>query len=320
MNRPGSGNSKRFLSWELTKRCPWSISTVELDGDNLARHIYIDESGISANEPILVVAGVVIGTDKQWKDVAGHLDSLVEQFVREEDRDGFVFHATELFGRTGKVFGKRDKYSIEHCHNALKELLRIPARFYLSVVYGFVYKQPRPNVSPKFSSKWARTVAGIYHEMAFSSCAVAAEVFMQDNADPNEIATLVAENNTDTRRSVKQAHRILKGKNLKSKRELDPFSLLSELAPGRLPLRKIIDTVHLVEKHEAPLLQVADAAALIIRYCLEERADAQDFIKLFSQGHPEKLIFEAAPDDEHKTSGYKVLVFSDPATADSRQA
>ena len=261
-----------------------------------------------------MVAGVVIDTDKQWKAVAEHLDSLVEQFIREEDRSGFVFHAKELFGRTGKVFGKRDKYSVEQCLNVLKQLLLIPARFHLSVVYGFVYKQPRPTILPKFVSKWARIEAGINHEMAFSLCAVAAEIFMQDNASPDEIATLVAENNTDTRQAVKEAHRILKGKNLKSQRELDVFRLLSEVAPGRLPLRKIIDTVHLSEKHEASLLQVADAAALIIRFCLEERADAQDFIKLFSQGYPEKLIFKGAPAGEDKTSGYKVLVFSDPAT------
>lgn len=284
----------------------------------MARHIYIDESGISANEPILVVAGVVVGTDRQWNDVAEHLDSLVRQFVKEEDRDGFVFHATELFGRTGKVFGKRDKYSTGHCRNALKQLLFIPAKFQLSVVYGFVYKRRLPKISSKFSSKLARIAANIYHEMAFSLCAVGAEVFMQDNAALDEIATLVAENNTDTRRAVKHAHRILAGKDLKSEREVEPFRILSELVPGRLPLRRIIDTVHLAEKHEASLLQVADAAALIIRYCLEERADAQDFIKLFSQGHPEELIFEG--ENPNREPGYKVLVFSDSAKPSSRQA
>jgi hypothetical protein len=138
--------------------------------------------------------------------------------------------------------------------------------------------------------------------MAFSLCALAAEIFMQDNAAASEIATLVAENNTDTRQAVKEAHKILRGKDLKSERELSVFTLLSEVAPRRLPFRKIFGTVHLTEKHEDSLLQVADASALIIRYCLEERADAQDFISLFSQGHPEGLI----PAGKDNTSGYKV--------------
>ena len=76
---------------------------------------------------------------------------------------------------------------------------------------------------------------------------------MQNNAGSGEIATLVAENNTDTRHAVKAAYKILKGKDLKLKGEIGIFELLSEVAPGRLPLTKIIDTIHLVEKHEASL-------------------------------------------------------------------
>lgn len=305
-----SSSSSRPL-WELTKDRPRSISGVKLDGEKLVRLVYIDESGISVNESVAVVAGVVIDADSQWKAVERHLSELTEKIVREEDREGFVFHATDLFHRSGEVFGNRKKYPIEHCHEALKALLNVPAKFRLSVVYGYVHKRPRPSFQPKFATRGTRTEAGLNHSMAFSLCAVAAETFMQNNAGSGEIATLVAENNTDTRHAVKAAYKILKGKDLKLKGEIGIFELLSEVAPGRLPLTKIIDTIHLVEKHEASLLQIADACALVIRYCLEEKSSAQDFINLFSLGHPEKLIPKG--ETPEKTAGYNVLVFSPPS-------
>jgi hypothetical protein len=135
---------------------------------------------------------------------------------------------------------------------------------------------------------------------------------MRQNADPGEIATLVAENNTDTRQAVKAAHKILTGKNLKAPADRKIFDFLLDYTPACLPLTKIVDTVYHAEKHEASLLQIADACALIIRYCLEGKASAADFINSFSQGHPERIPVEGATDDNY--AGYKVLVFSVPAS------
>jgi hypothetical protein len=44
------------------------------------RFIYLDEAGISnpANEPYLVVAGVIIDADHQWMAVEPHLHVLAE--------------------------------------------------------------------------------------------------------------------------------------------------------------------------------------------------------------------------------------------------
>ena len=50
-----------------------------IDGDDLVRLIYLDEAGISnpAHEPFLVVAGILIHGDKQWKLIEGDLVNLV---------------------------------------------------------------------------------------------------------------------------------------------------------------------------------------------------------------------------------------------------
>jgi hypothetical protein len=48
----------------------WSLA-----GDNLSRFAYLDEAGISADEPVVVVAGVIVDADR-------HLKQL-EAFMRE---------------------------------------------------------------------------------------------------------------------------------------------------------------------------------------------------------------------------------------------
>ena len=59
------------------------------------RFIYLDEAGISnpANEPYLVVAGVIIDADHQWMAVEPHLHVLAETCAPQPRRPNFVFHA-----------------------------------------------------------------------------------------------------------------------------------------------------------------------------------------------------------------------------------
>jgi Protein of unknown function (DUF3800) len=296
--------------WETLRTQPRSLSRVALDGDKAVRFVYVDESGISANESVLVVAGIVIEADSQWKVVQQYLEDLVSKYVREEDRPGFFFHASDLFHGSGKIWGNREIYSVAHSREALKALLNIPARFRLSVVFGYVRKCKMPNLS----RQEARRETGANHAVAFSLCAIAAESFMHTTAAPREIATLVAENNSETHKAVKEAHNILSGTNLASERDKRIFDFLTkDIAPEWLPVRRIVDTVHFAEKYEASLLQIADACALVIRYCLEEKASAQEFINWFSQDHPEKIFVRGVRVSEDAPMGYNVLVFSAPA-------
>ena len=66
------------------RRYPRSLSGIELDGDSIVRQVYLDESGISANESMTVVAGLIIDPDKQWKLVAEYLNSLLIEYVPVE--------------------------------------------------------------------------------------------------------------------------------------------------------------------------------------------------------------------------------------------
>ena len=72
------------------------------------RYVFLDEAGIAnpAHEPFVVVGGPIVHADKQYKPLERYLYKMVEGFVPPEKRQGFVFHATELFSG-GDVFSAR---------------------------------------------------------------------------------------------------------------------------------------------------------------------------------------------------------------------
>src|SRR5713226_3021381 len=127
-------------AWELTTSRPRSISGAELDGGKPVRLVYIDESGLSIHESVLVVAGVIIHPDTQWRRLEAHIAGLIEKYVPPEHRSGFVFHAKDLFHGTGRSAFDRRRYPLEKSREALKELLAIPSKFHLPVPYGYVRK------------------------------------------------------------------------------------------------------------------------------------------------------------------------------------
>jgi hypothetical protein len=267
------------------------------------RFVYLDESGISTNEPITVVAGVIVDADKQWRDVAGYVATLIEEYVPKEHRFGFVFHAKELF-HGSHIFDPK-KYPPTRRREALKRLIEIPARFGLATVYGYsdkvhlkAFHQQHPG---KHRQKFTVQVQALHHAMTYSYCAIAAERYMRDRARPEEIATLVAENNDVSNRTIKTLHHILRGWNLDSK-EAQHFR---DIGGEYLPLRKIVDFVHFAQKNEAFLLQLADACAFVYRCYLEGKSEASDLFDALSVNNQKNL--NPHVNEDGTVSGYNIL-------------
>jgi hypothetical protein len=79
-------------------------------GSKIVRLVYLDEAGISSkeDEPFLTVAGIIVDADSKLNSIENHLERLVMRHIPAQHREGFVFHATELFNGGGKVF-RREK-------------------------------------------------------------------------------------------------------------------------------------------------------------------------------------------------------------------
>jgi hypothetical protein len=67
---------------------PRALGGGPLVGDQLVRFVYLDETGTGDPqiEPYVVVAGVMIDADRQWKDVENHLIDLADAFATPDDR------------------------------------------------------------------------------------------------------------------------------------------------------------------------------------------------------------------------------------------
>lgn len=228
------------------------------------RLAYIDEAGISEREPFAVVAAVVVDGDRQLKGLENGLSELADACAPADKRAGFIFHAMELYNG-GKTLTRTD-YPREHGRGFLKSLVQIPADNGMEVAMHFIEKAAITD--PLFRPKKASERATLYHQMAFIGCVVSIEMLMRTRY-PGEIAHLVAEDNTQSRKLLKEAHTFLKSKEM--------VAGLPSAIRAVLPLHHIVDTVFFAEKTESSALQLADACVFAIRRHLEQRNDAADY-------------------------------------------
>ena len=109
-----------------------------LCGDNLVRIAFLDESGRSAREKTMVVAGVIIHGDRSYRKIEEALRDLVADSIPAQDQEGFIFHATDLFH--GAHYFQRDAWPRERRYPILERLAGLPKQFSLPVVFGHVAK------------------------------------------------------------------------------------------------------------------------------------------------------------------------------------
>ncbi len=234
------------------------------------RLIYLDEAGISnpRQEPYLVVAGVIVHGDNQWKALEKGLWDIVCEYIPEKDRKGFVFHATELFSG-GKYFD-RDTWPKHKRWEILDALVNLIQTHKIPIVHGFVDRLKIYANIEKFvpGDNWAtRNKGQMAHGIAFVECAKRAQEWMTIYSG-SEVGMFIAEDTTRVKRFIKVIHAQLQ----------DPSSEIFQIEDAPItPLSKIIDTIHFAQKHETSILQMADVCAFVIKRVLMGRTDVRRF-------------------------------------------
>ena len=71
------------------------------------RLLYLDEAGTDAGAPWMCVAGVLVHGDKEWPEVDLRIKALIDKYIPALHRDGFVFHATDVFRHGSGYFDRR---------------------------------------------------------------------------------------------------------------------------------------------------------------------------------------------------------------------
>lgn len=244
--------------------------------DDLVRIGFLDESGRSSREPIMVVAGVVIHGDRSYRKIEDALRDLVQTEIPEGDREGFVFHATALFHGTD-YFKKRDLWPRERRYPLLKKLAALPQTFSLPVVFGHVQKaeyRQEPSIARHVEDqpeKYRPTdLLIIEHMTAFCRAVVGIE----RQIPRDEICMLVAEDTDHVKSHVKSAHAFLRNPGELEKADFPSID--------GLPLRKVVDTPHFAAKRDSAPLQLADLCAFLVMRRLNRKQDSQPFFEQIS--------------------------------------
>jgi hypothetical protein len=221
------------------------------------RVVYLDETGHSFKEPHAAVAGVLLDPDQQWAALAQSIDHLKKD-VPEQFRNGFFFHASDLFGG-GKW---RNTWPDEDRWHLLEKLVALPRLLHVPIVLGFTAK-PEERDEPGREGRYI-------HAMAYIFCLKAADRFMREQTPPNEIAMVVAEERAEARNAIRAAH------NLASSKQLLQQFFGPELCDG-LPITRIKAPPAFASKEEEVLLQMADACAWVFQRHLSRRDMSERF-------------------------------------------
>jgi virulence-associated protein VagC len=253
-------------------RGPLAFGGGSLLGTNLARFVYMDETGVAnpAQEPWLVVAGIIVEPDRHWFALEEKLRELADEYAPKEHREGFVFHATELWSG-GKIM-QRETYPAERRWEALKRICALPGEFEFPVVKGAIHRESyRRMIDPNLSDTDVTADAQL---AAFTECLTVIEQFMRHDAGPQEVAKITVEYSSNNYRLFKEHHRTLKS----------PASLanMHPVAALYWPIRRIVDSVEACDKQDTSLLQIADACAFIVRKKLEGHPEADAYLEGFA--------------------------------------
>jgi hypothetical protein len=231
------------------------------------RVTYMDESGSSPREPVVVAAAVIIHGDDQVIPIEEHLEKLIEKHIPEKQRFDFAFHATDLYHGGGKksIFSDKKIWTQEKRWAIIDDLVSVPSLFNIPICYGMVKKS---EFEESILIKNPRRVL-TSHAMAIVLCELNIERWMTKNTN-NEITHIVAEDNNEVREAARISHVLLRHKALKSMIEVSKYPL---------PLRRIRDGLQFTSKRESMLLQVADVCAWSIRRLLNGAPDCDRFYR-----------------------------------------
>lgn len=245
----------------------------ELKGNNLVRYIYIDEAGISAQEPVTVVVGIIIHADTQWKLAESKIIELFNNEIPECHKQNFIFHAKSIWG--SKKY--RENWSRQDRFRFLCSMMKIPRQLNIPIALGISNRYFSKIITPSKISH-----EEIDHLMAFIICVSQVERYIKKYADVNEIATIVAEDIPKIRRLLRSLFHSIK--DIPIIFAANQLYQAGNLFGGpkhakEISISRIIDTVHFTEKAYAPLLQLADACAYGFRRYFSKQKYGEDFIR-----------------------------------------
>ncbi len=257
------------------------------------RLIYTDEAGTSAQEPVSVVASVLVHGDRQWRILEEEIRKAIACHVPDSIREGFWIHATEIY--SGGKTVKRDEWPLEERLDFLKSILCIPFVHDAPIALGVQFKKPL-QIKDSSQIKIARQA----HHLAFAKCMKRVDWFLRGYLGGAENGIVIAEDEPNMRQFLVDHGLILRDKSLKlesSDFNQTRLQSLLDIAPESFTyeIKYIIDHPHFIKKKNAGILQIADACSFAFRHFLSGKRFGEDLIlAMLGPSHGEDFIKDPA--------------------------
>lgn len=234
------------------------------------RLIYVDEAGNSTKEPVIVILGVIIEADSQWRSVADEINDVFDRWVPPQFREGFIFHGKEVFSG-GKY---REYWSFPERLNFFKDFLSIVKRQRLVLCISAAKKENAANLE-KLSQ--IMPADKIEHLLAYRMCVARADRFLRVHTNNAELGVVIVEDSPGMKELLKKVHHALKN---------DPIVFTPEmLLEGSMNkegevwmITNIVDCPHFVDKTDSVMLQLADAFAFAFRRYFTGLTNGEDLL------------------------------------------
>jgi hypothetical protein len=271
--------------------------------------VYFDGDGIKKNDPVTVVCGISVGDDGQWRSAYSNINWVVSQHVPAAVRDEngyFVPCATEVWSAKYK-----DHWSMESRAAFLHDLLYIVENTSLGLAWTYVRRELQiANVPDNVRPEQAR------HAMAFELCVGRVDWAIRTFRPAVERTLCICEDN-DQRDLLQEAAVRLS----RYPRVIPASPGMEQIAWGRVtkagPLvyqnQRMIDTVHFVQKGQAPLIALADVCAWALKRYITGKPDAEAFMRSLFSKRPLADAFGTNFNAPHNSGWLVPMYCLDPA-------
>ncbi|APZ97796.1 hypothetical protein BWQ93_04305 [Sphingopyxis sp. QXT-31] len=245
------------------------------------RLIYTDEAGTSEQEPVVVVAAVVVDEKSEAELLEAEIARVVSERVPAPLRDGFYIHATDIFH--GKK-GMRDHWAGHDRLDFLKEIACLPFVHDIPIAVSYSEKLDFTKILDSARPGRPRMTSNQYnHFLAFGFCMERADFFLKKYLGGKEKGIVLAE-------AVSQMQGLLTKHGLWLRDVVLQVPIdgqMQGIAEQRLnepPLpqshhiENIIDQPKFLGKGEASLLQLADVIAFSFRRFATKQSHGSDLV------------------------------------------
>jgi hypothetical protein len=219
------------------------------------------------------VLGVIVHADTQWRSAEQAVKQILESVPNGFKQD-FIFHAMTIWGskKYHDGWGMQDRLAM------LRQMMSVPRRLKLPISLGIAHRNVA--LPTQFRSDYPLKMPKeqFQHVLAFFACVALADRYLRRCHDPDEVATIVAEDVPSMRRFLRAALELARSEPIFNEATVRlTRDEKIDLSDPRWAISRIIDTVHFVEKSNGPLLQVADACAYGFRRLFAKQKHGDEF-------------------------------------------